>query len=120
MKTIRTFVTVLAISGLVYACGDDDPTNLPEDDPLAELVGSYTADKFEYAPADPSSPFPPIDLIGLGGAATVTLSADGTFSATLTLPGTTTAVPFGGTITISGSTLTKLNSPSIFARKSKR
>ena len=113
MKIIRTFVTLFAISGLVYACGDEGPDNFSEDDPVAELAGNYTGSKFEYT--HNAGVFPAIDLVGLGGAVTVNLAADGSFTATLTLPGTTTPVPFDGTISISGTTLTLTVSDTVTA-----
>ena len=103
MKTMRTFLTLIAVSGVVYACGEDTGTN-GGGTTLADLAGNYTASQFEYT--DDAGTFPAIDLVALGGAATVNLLADGSFTATLTLPGTTTAIPFSGTISISGTTLT--------------
>jgi hypothetical protein len=68
------------------------------------LEGNYTATQFQYASvADPTNVN--IDLVAVGGAVTVDLAADGSFSATLQLPGGP-VVPFTGTISISGSTLT--------------
>ena len=113
MKTIRTFVTLLAISGLVYACGDEGPENLPEDDPVAELAGNYTATKFEYTMIDP--PNASLDLIQLTGELTVNIATDGSFTASLLNPLAPPAVAFSGTITISGTTLTLTVSDTVTA-----
>ena len=104
MKTLRKLVTLLAISGTAVACGDDNPVNLPADTTLADLAGAYTASSFAYTMKDP--PNAVLDIIALTGEVTVTVASDGVFTATLRLPGQTTAVPFGGTIAISGTTLT--------------
>lgn len=105
MKALRKLVTLLAIAGIAVACGDDDPTgNGNGGTTLADLAGSYTASQFKYTMVDP--PNTAVDLIALTGEATVTVNAGGSFTGTLTLPGTTTAAPFSGTVTLSGSTLT--------------
>ncbi len=103
MKALRKFVTLLAISGIAVACGDDDPTG-NGGTTVADLAGAYTASQFRYTMVDP--PNTVIDLIALTGEVTVNLSSDGSFTATLLLPGAPGAVPFSGTIAISGTTLT--------------
>ena len=108
MKAFRKFVSLLAISGMAVACGDD-PDLLGNGSgnggtTVADLAGAYTASSFAYTMIDP--PNTVIDLIALTGEVTVNLSSDGSFTATLLLPGQTVAVPFSGTISISGTTLT--------------
>ncbi|MEE8133746.1 MAG: hypothetical protein V3T56_01745 [Gemmatimonadales bacterium] len=107
MKALRKFVTVLAISGIAVACGDDNPVQLGNGNggvTVADLAGAYTASSFAYTMIAP--PNTVIDLIALTGEVTVNLSSDGSFTATLLLPGQTVAVPFSGTISLSGTTLT--------------
>ena len=116
MKALRKFVTVLAISGIAVACGDDDPTgngNGNGGTTLADLAGNYTATKFEYTMIDP--PGTALDLIALTGQLTVNLAADGSFTASLLNPLAPPAVAFSGTIAISGTTLTLTVSDTVTA-----
>lgn len=108
MNALRKFVSLLAISGIAVACGDDVVGNGNGNGnggiTVADLAGAYTASSFAYTMKDP--PQTTIDLIALTGEVTVTVSSDGSYTATLLLPGAPAAIPFSGTITISGSTLT--------------
>lgn len=92
-------VSVLALS----ACGDDD--NPSGNDPLADLVGSWTTTSFEYtADADPTVTADIFALAGLG-ITNVTVGADGTFTGDLVLP--SGGVDLLGEITnLTGSSLT--------------
>lgn len=70
----------LAVAGtLALACGGD------EDAPsTSELAGTWSATSSEYAS---STGLGTVDIIAEGGATTLVLRADNTFSYTVTLPG---------------------------------
>ena len=104
MKTIRTYAALIAIAGVAYACGDDTGTGNGGGTSVADLAGNWTASQFEYTKV--GSAGTSVDLVTLGGAAAVNLASDGSFTGTLRLPGSTTNIPFMGTIAINGSTLT--------------
>jgi hypothetical protein len=78
--TRRIWTVLLAMAALA-ACGDDDNEAPPVDD----LTGTWSITRFEYvSQADPDVR---VELIEQGGAGTVTLAANGTYTATITFPG---------------------------------
>lgn len=76
----RIWSALLAIAALA-ACGDDDNEAPPVDD----MTGTWVVTTFEYVSQD--DPAVRVELIELGGAATITLAANGTYTALVTFPG---------------------------------
>jgi hypothetical protein len=74
-RTAVATMTVMALS----ACGDG--TGVEESD----FVGTWDATSLEYTNA--ADPNQTVDVIDLGATFVITMEADGTFSATITIPG---------------------------------
>ncbi len=113
MKAMKRFVTAAALVGMAVACGDEGP-NGNGGVTVADLAGTWTASRFEYAPvADPTQA---LDLITTaGGSVSITVAADGSYDASLVYALGQPAVPFSGTISISGTTITLAVSDTVTA-----
>lgn len=101
MRLMRTLSTTVLAAALVVGCSDStDPGNVSEDD----LAGVWTATQFLLtSTADPAVT---VDMIALGGAFTLTINADGTYSEAGLFPGNPPEVESGsGTYVIQGSNL---------------
>jgi hypothetical protein len=90
-------LTLAAVAALALAsvnCGDSVAP--------ADLVGTWNATKLEFTNLANASES--VDIVALEGAFTITITANGTWQATLTLPGEDPQVG-GGTFDLSGSDL---------------
>jgi hypothetical protein len=97
-----SFVLAFTLVGAA-ACGDDDDGGTGVD-PLAQLVGSYTVQSMVYeADADSNVRF---DLIPAGfGIQSFNITAAGTFTGQLLLPGVEDAIPLTGTLAVTSNTI---------------
>jgi hypothetical protein len=95
MKWSKMLVVAPLVAGLALACGSD----VAEDD----LVGTWNATEFVFSNFD--DPVMDFDVIGEGGAVTIVIRADGTYTATFTFPESEPEVD-NGTWELSGSVLT--------------
>lgn len=97
---------LLALILPLAACGDDDePTG--NDDPVAELAGTWTAQSFVYtADDDPNTTVDLTQLPGGLGIQSLTIAADGSFTGTVALPDVGN-VPLSGSLSnVTGSSMT--------------
>lgn len=79
---IRPYIRALAALFVVAAaCSDSTASKQPP----ATLAGTWTATKVEYVQASNTSN--KVDIVPLGGSATLVLNADSTFQFTITQPG---------------------------------
>lgn len=79
MRSLRTIPLVALLAAV--ACGDDDGTGPAP----ATLAGTWQATKVEYVLV--ANPNTRIDLVQLGGTATLVLESAGAFTAVSTFPG---------------------------------
>lgn len=99
MKVLRA-MSLAAVTA--FAAGCDNTTGITVDD----LVGTWNATKFEYTSAASSAI--KFDMIQNGGGLTITVSAGGAYSGTVTLPGGLGTDNISGTFTIvDDTTLTR-------------
>lgn len=97
-------LALAATLGVSVACGD---SNGPDGDlTLADLVGTWSATKFELTKQSNASVS--IDLVAAGGSFTLTVSADGAFTGQQSLFGFSDT--FSGTVSVSGNVLTLTDS----------
>lgn len=108
-KAVRLTVLLLAASGIVGMSACDSSSTAPAVDANAAAVGVYTLKTVDGS----NLPAPAKDdkgvVAGTFTSGTVTLSANGTFTASLnyTLPnGTSGSSPSTGTYSVSGNTVT--------------
>jgi len=105
MKTLRYLPVFPLLIALSVSCGD---SNEPDVTTVADLVGAWTATKFEVT--DPSGTVlpVPVDLVGpfVGGSLDITISSNGSFTGTFRLPLGSNPEPVAGTISIQGNVLT--------------
>jgi hypothetical protein len=94
MKRLSAPGLLLLAATVLTSCGDDDVTGLT----LRSLSGSWTASSFAFTSV--AHPAHRVDLIAdLSGSLTLNLQANGTFTGTIHLPGTTPIpLPIGGTV----------------------
>ena len=98
MSFTRTAVAALMIGSLAMsACSDDDedPTG-PE---VSQFAGAWTATNIRYT--SQSTPSRTLDATQVGGALTMQITAAGSFSGSITIPGVGT-LPLSGQITLEG------------------
>ena len=97
MKYLRTFASLAFVGLAVAGCSDSTDADLT----IADLAGTWEATTFRVTlDADPSVIF---DLISIGGASVVEISAAGAYTETRTLPGVGD-VPDVGTFTLDSQT----------------
>lgn len=93
------------VSGLVAACSGDSTGNS-----IPNIVGTWRATKFEFVSV--ANAATRIDLIAAGGTGTVVISSNGSFSTTLTAPGSSPIVSTGTYVeTATTLTVTITNPP---------
>lgn len=101
LRTRYLTALVLALTLPIAACGDDGSPSGNDNDPLAALVGSWTAQSFVYtADADPNIS---VNLTSFGfGIQSLAVAADGTFTGSVILPdeqGNAQTIPLTGSLT---------------------
>ena len=79
MRTLHTMAALALAAAAMLACGGED-----EPPTTSELAGTWTATTSEYAS---TTGLGTVDIIAAGGATTLVLREDNTYSYTVTLPG---------------------------------
>ena len=105
MKALRNLSIVLLLVVLSVTCSD---SNEPDVVTVGDLVGTWTATRFQIT--DPSGTVlpVPVDLVGalVGGSLEITVAANGSFTGSFSATAMSQAIPVAGTVSISGNTLT--------------
>jgi hypothetical protein len=96
MAALRRLALAVLAGAASLGCSEEDIVT------IADLVGDWTATKWEYAVTGSSTK---VDLIALTGEFEATVDAAGNVDGTITLPGSP-AAPFDGTIEIVDNILT--------------
>ncbi|NIV94843.1 hypothetical protein GWN42_19135 [candidate division KSB1 bacterium] len=99
---INTLVLTLIFSFTVIMGCDGDNSTGSNGVTITDLVGTWTATKFEFT--NEVDPDQKIDLIQLGGSFILNINSDGEFSAILTVPGESPDTS-SGTLRIQNGTL---------------
>jgi hypothetical protein len=76
MKWSRMWVVAPLVAGLALACGDDVA--------VEDLVGTWNATEFVFS--DFGDPVTDFDVLAMGGAVSIVIEADGTYTITFTMP----------------------------------
>ena len=87
MKVLNKLAAVALVGVFAVGCGDDNGTGTGGLT-MQDLEGVWNASKFEYT--DPAGTFPTLDILSVGGAFTITITAtsatNGTYTGSLTEP----------------------------------
>lgn len=80
-------ILAMAVAASTFACGGDgdNGTDPPDGITLTDLVGTWDATQVEYQSLD--NPLIRFDLVALGGSLTLTVEANGDYTATIQPPG---------------------------------
>jgi len=91
MRLVRTLTVLVLGAGLMVGCNDDGIS--PEDLTLADLVGGWSADEFEFT--SQSNPAESVDFITLGGEVTLSVADNGRYTIVMLPPQDTPDVSKG-------------------------
>ena len=103
MKVLNKLAAVALAGVFAVGCGDDNGTGTNGGVTMQDLEGDWNALVFEYT--DLAGNFPTLDIIQVGGAFSLTITAtsatNGSYSGLLTTPPDPIPAPITGTLVIS-------------------
>jgi hypothetical protein len=102
MKFIHACLVGFSAVVLAAGCGGDDGTGLNADFTLADIAGTWEASEFKFT--SKSNTAVSVDIVALGGDATLTVAGGGTYSLVSLVPGRAIDV-VKGELSVEGGTI---------------